>query len=70
MQIQQVLVQLECVENEMAGFYDWLSEVFEADGDASGLFVPKKNTRWRGDRLRVVCVVDDQRYLISTQSPM
>lgn len=42
MQIQQVLVQLECVENEMAGFYDWLSEVFEADGDASGLFVPKK----------------------------
>jgi len=38
MKIQQVLVQLERVESEMASFYEWLSEVFESDGDASGLF--------------------------------
>jgi rubrerythrin len=38
MQIQQALVQLERVESEMARFYEWLSEVFESDGDASGLF--------------------------------
>jgi rubrerythrin len=38
MRIQQVLVQLERVESEMASFYEWLSEVFESDGEASGLF--------------------------------
>jgi len=38
MQIQRVLAQLERVESEMARFYEWLSEVFASDGDASGLF--------------------------------
>ncbi len=33
MRIQQVLVQLERVESEMASFYEWLSEVFESDGE-------------------------------------
>lgn len=36
--ILQVLAKLECVESEMASFYEWLSEIFEADSDASGLF--------------------------------
>lgn len=38
MRILQVLSQLERVESEMASFYEWLSEVFESDSEASGLF--------------------------------
>jgi rubrerythrin len=38
MRITDVLSRLETVESTMAEFYEWLSEVFEADADASGLF--------------------------------
>jgi len=38
MQVYQVLATLERIETTMAEFYEWLSEVFEADSDASGLF--------------------------------
>lgn len=38
MRILQVLSQLERVETEMASFYEWLSEVFSCDAEASGLF--------------------------------
>lgn len=38
MKILAVLSQLERVESRMASFYEWLSEVFEADAAASGLF--------------------------------
>lgn len=38
MRVLAVLSQLERIESEMASFYEWLSEVFVADADASGLF--------------------------------
>lgn len=38
MRITEVLSRLEAVESKMAEFYEWLSEVFESDTEASGLF--------------------------------
>lgn len=38
MQVYQVLAKLEHIETTMAEFYEWLSEVFEVDPEASGLF--------------------------------
>ncbi|MEE4270856.1 MAG: hypothetical protein V2I67_04225 [Thermoanaerobaculales bacterium] len=38
MKIHEVLSRLEDIENTMADLYEWLSEVFEADSEASGLF--------------------------------
>lgn len=38
MRIYQVLSKLERVEGKMAELYEWLSEVFESDPEASGLF--------------------------------
>jgi rubrerythrin len=38
MRIFEALSRLESVESKMAEFYEWLSEVFETDADASGLF--------------------------------
>jgi len=36
--IHEVLSRLERVEEKMAEFYEWLSEVFDGDEEASGLF--------------------------------
>jgi rubrerythrin len=38
MKIYEVLSRLERIESKMADFYEWLSEVFADDSDASGLF--------------------------------
>ena len=38
MRIHEVLSRLERVEEKMAEFYEWLSEVFDGDDEASGLF--------------------------------
>lgn len=38
MRIFEVLSRLEMIESKMADFYEWLSEVFDSDSDASGLF--------------------------------
>lgn len=38
MKIHEVLSRLEDIENTMADLYEWLSEVFEDDSEASGLF--------------------------------
>lgn len=38
MRIFDALARLEMIESKMAEFYEWLSEVFETDSDASGLF--------------------------------
>ncbi|MCU0303373.1 MAG: hypothetical protein MUC56_04890 [Thermoanaerobaculales bacterium] len=38
MKILEALSRLERVEGAMASLYEWLSEVFAADGEASGLF--------------------------------
>lgn len=38
MQVYQALAKLERIESMMAEFYEWLSEVFDTDSEASGLF--------------------------------
>ena len=38
MKIYEVLSRLERIESKMAEFYEWLSEVFSGDAEASGLF--------------------------------
>jgi len=38
MRIFGVLSRLEMIESKMAEFYEWLSEVFASDSEASGLF--------------------------------
>jgi len=38
MRILEALTRLERVEQAMAEFYEWLSETFDADAEAAGLF--------------------------------